>query len=429
MFDDFIKHYDIIRAILRDVFLYGCFSREDLGDKRKLSSRKVSYEIRRIQQYVEESFVKTDRDGRNKLLALTYDAITNTENFLVKTYMTKSFTPADLILYFSLLMFLNSKDKEFSFKDIEEHLIDEGLVSYDNISSKTVSRKLNEMCKSLGVLNCRTVKRTRYYSIAEDIFRELDDKELKELMIAVALYKNISFPVTSGYYCEQSLKDYAKYERGIYIDLKDIFQYKNLHFHPVIEEQVLCQILKAIHEKKYIRLNYNLPVDKKKNGSEQSLKPYKIRYDIGCGRFYLVSYDDNNRCVLSRLDRIESIEICCDKYETKKLKKLYEDDMKYSWSSVPLGGGSKPQNIILEINVEEPKENYIMEMIKAEVQSGTIEKVKEGSYRLSMVINDSVEIVPWIRRYSGYIKIIQGRGLINKVNEDWKEMLKSYGAF
>lgn len=97
MFDDFIKHYNIIRSILRDVFLYGCFSREGLGEKRKLSSRKVSYEIRRIQQYVESEFIKTDRDGRNKLLSLTYDSIRNTGNFLVKTYMTKSFTPVFFI--------------------------------------------------------------------------------------------------------------------------------------------------------------------------------------------------------------------------------------------------------------------------------------------------------------------------------------------
>lgn len=58
MFNDFIKHYNIIRAILRDVFLYGCFSREDLGGKRNLSSRKISYEIRRIQQYVEDHLLK-----------------------------------------------------------------------------------------------------------------------------------------------------------------------------------------------------------------------------------------------------------------------------------------------------------------------------------------------------------------------------------
>jgi hypothetical protein len=45
-----------------------------------------------------------------------------------------------------------------------------------------------------------------------------------------------------------------------------------------------------------------------------------------------------------------------------------------------------------------------------------------------MVVNDSYEMVPWIRSYSGYIKVIQGRGIINKLTEDWKEMLENYGA-
>ena len=48
MFPDFIKHYDIIRSILRDVFLYGCFSKSELESKNMNSSRKISYEIRRL---------------------------------------------------------------------------------------------------------------------------------------------------------------------------------------------------------------------------------------------------------------------------------------------------------------------------------------------------------------------------------------------
>ncbi len=41
MFPDFIKHYDMIRSILRDVFLYGCFSKSDLENKNNNSSRKI----------------------------------------------------------------------------------------------------------------------------------------------------------------------------------------------------------------------------------------------------------------------------------------------------------------------------------------------------------------------------------------------------
>lgn len=428
MFSDFIKRYNIIRAILRDVSLYGCFSREDLEGKRKLSSRKVSYEIRRIQQYVEVEFIRTDRDGRNKILALTYDSIRNTDNFLVKTYMTKSFTKSDLMLYFNLLMFLNSEDKPCCFREIEEGLISQDAISYDNISSKTVERKLNEMCSKLEILQCKTIKRTKYYAIAEDIFKNLDNKEIAELITAVALFKNLLFPVTEGYYCEQSLKDYAKYERGINIEIKDYFQYKNLHFHPVIEEQILWELLKTIHKRKYIKLKYNSPKVINKEAPDELLRPYKIRYDINCGRFYLVSYVKQNRCVVSRLDRIEDIEISKEVYKDDKFEELYKRDFKYSWSSVNLGRGKKKENVKLEITIKEPEENYIIDRIKSEVQHCTINKIREGCYHLDMVVNDSLEMVPWIRSYSGYIRVIQGRGIINKVAEDWKEMLENYGA-
>jgi hypothetical protein len=116
MFSDFIKHYNIIRGILRDCFLYGCFSREGLESKRNVSSRKVSYEMRRIQQYVEYEYIKADKDGRYKLLNLTYDFMKHSNNFLVNTYMTKSFTKSDLLLYFYILLFIQSNMKSCSLR-------------------------------------------------------------------------------------------------------------------------------------------------------------------------------------------------------------------------------------------------------------------------------------------------------------------------
>lgn len=441
MFNDFIKHYSIITSILRDVFLYGCFSREGLEEKRNISSRKISYEIRRIQQYVESEFIRSDRDGRNKLLALTYDAIRNTDNFLVKTYMTKSFTRTDLLLYFHILMVLNSDEKSLCFREIEENLIGEGFISYDNISSKTVERKLNEMCNKLGIVHCETVKRTKYYKISDDILKDFSNEEICELITAVSLFKNTLFPVTAGYYCESTLKDYLRYERKYksevkdqieiknQVEIKDYFQYKNLHFHPVIEEQILYQLLKAIDESKMITLDYNSQKPSFKKKEKDILKPYKIRYDKNCGRFYLVSYNQNNICVISRVDRIEGVNISKFTYEKSLLKKLYSRHMKYSWSSVPLAFRSKPEKLKLEIIINEPDENYIVEKIQSEVQHGIMERISKGIYNLTMFVNDSNEMAPWIRGYSGYINIIQGRGIKNKLAEDWKEMLEAYGDF
>lgn len=45
IFLDFIKYYDLICLIFRDVFLYGCFIKGDLENKNYGSLRKVSYEM------------------------------------------------------------------------------------------------------------------------------------------------------------------------------------------------------------------------------------------------------------------------------------------------------------------------------------------------------------------------------------------------
>ncbi len=239
MFSDFIKHYNIIRDILRDCFLYGCFSRDGLTKKRNISSRKVSYEMRRIQQYVEDKYIKFDKDGRYKLLSLTYDFLRHTENFLVNTYMTKSFTKTSLITYYYILMLIQSKDKPCSLKEIENGLADEGYPLFENVSSKTLARKLSEMCGRIGILACNSVKRTKYYSISSDVLNELKNNEVMTILTAVSLSKNMIFPVTAGYYCEQTLKDYLCYERDIDVRDTDLFNYRNVHFHPVIEEEIL----------------------------------------------------------------------------------------------------------------------------------------------------------------------------------------------
>jgi len=44
------------------------------------------------------------------------------------------------------------------------------------------------------------------------------------------------------------------FERNISENNNHYFSYRNVHFHPVIEEQVLWEILKAMHEEHKIKL-------------------------------------------------------------------------------------------------------------------------------------------------------------------------------
>ncbi|HBV85586.1 MAG TPA: WYL domain-containing protein [Desulfosporosinus sp.] len=426
MFNDFIKHYNTIRDILRDCFLYGCFSIDDLETKRNISPRKVSYEIRRIQQYVEKKYVKVDMDGRYKLISLTYDFLRHPDNFLVNTFLTKSFTRTDLYLYFLILLYLQSKNTPCSVNTIVDELIENGNLNFENISVKTIERKLNEMSKGIGILSCNTEKRTKQYYIAPDILDLLSCDQLLELLRAIDLYKNILFPTTIGYFCTQTLQDYLKYERNHSVTV-NLFNYKYVHFHPVIEEQILWEILKAIHQQRKIKLYYHTAKRPDKN-SYKVLTPYKLRYDVRHGRFYLISFNNYGKCIISRLDRIESIELQKESFSREDYKKNYKERMKYTWSSVALADGKEPENIKIELLIDEVSEGYLIEKIKNEAPGGKMEKIEEGRYHYSLKVSDSGEMIPWLRSYAGNIRVLKSAELAEKLAADWKEILLSYGV-
>lgn len=425
MFSDFIKHYNNIRWILRDVFLYGCFSREALGDKTSLSSRKISYEMRRIQQYLEKDLIKVDKDGRNKLLNLSYDSLSNPSNFLVNTYYNKSFTKIDLVLYFYILLILNSKKKALSLSDIEDILVKETSFNPDSISSKTIERKLKEMESELGLLKMSKTGRVKNYEVYDDILKNLSNKELEHLFYIVNLYKNIAFPVVAGHYFEETLKNYIKFERDIEIDFKEAFQYKNLHFHPVVEEEILWELVTAINEKKSI--NYD-SISRRRNTQKQgNLIPYKIRYDVKYGRFYIVAFTKGKKCVNARLDRVYNLKTVREEVEDTNLDVLYDKCMGNSWSAVHLNGDSSCEKVEFSVVIDKKEELYIVEKIKSELKNYTVD-IREGVYEFTTLVNDPYEMCPWIREYSSYIVIKSPIQLKRKIKKDWKEMLKLYGV-
>ncbi|MDS0525263.1 WYL domain-containing protein [Clostridium sp. SHJSY1] len=426
MFADFIKHYDLIRSILRDVFLYGCFSREDYENKNRGSSRKVSYEIRRIQQYIEKDFIKFDREGKTKLLSLSYDSISNTNNFLISTYLNKSFTKTDFKLYYYILLALNYHDKKISFNELEEFLVENGVLDYDQISSKTIERKLKELSDSMGLVAFEKKGRSKEYTISKDILKDLNEEEIKKLYLITSLYKNILFPNVSGYYFEDTLKQYMKFHRDIKENYDDVFQYQKLHFHPIIEEEILWKLMKAINENKKVKIEYNQPKNRKIRYNQEIVIPYKLRYDIECGRFYLVAFH-NKRCFLSRLDRIHDVKILNEKYKKDGLLEKYKFSMGKSWSSVHLNGESRPQILKFKVKIENEDEMYIIEKIKRELIEYKLEE-DENSFIFSKEVNDCSEMTPWIRSYCGRIEVLEPSYIRRKIESDWKEMLKNYGV-
>lgn len=74
------------------------------------------------------------------------------KNFLVNMYLSKSFIKVDIILYYYLFLILNYKNKFMIFLDIENDLVNEELIDYENISSKIIERKFNELVNFMEIV-------------------------------------------------------------------------------------------------------------------------------------------------------------------------------------------------------------------------------------------------------------------------------------
>lgn len=370
--------------------------------------------MRRIRQYIEDDFIKIDKDGKNKLLSLSYDDISNTKNFLVNTYLSKSFTKADITLYYCLLLILNHTDEPMTFCEIENELTENGLINYKNISSKTIERKLNEMTNSMEIISCRKRGRVKEYYISEDILKELTNKEIEKLFYIVDLYKNIIFPNVSGYYFYNTLKDYMEFERNIKIKEKDCFKYKNLHFHPVIEEELILKVMNVIEARKEIILRTNSKVRSIRRYNSEVLRPFKLRFDIECGRFYLFSFTNQGRCVSARLDRNDDIEILNSKFNYDKYEEKYKYSMEKSFSSVPHNNDWMYDEIEFKVEINSLNEYYMVEKIKGELGECIFKKVNDMEYYIKKEVNDSWEMIPWIRKYGGLLKVVSPNWLRKK---------------
>lgn len=315
-----------------------------------------------------------------------------------------------------------------TFAEIEVELVKEGIIDYDNISSKTIERKLNEMVNSMEIVNFKKRGRVKEFYISDDILKDLEDEEVLKLYYISRLYRNIIVPNVSGYYFFDTLKDYMQFERKLEIEEKDCFQYKNLHFHPVIEEEIILKIMKAIENRNEIILINNDKGMKSQKYDTEVLKPFKLRYDIECGRFYLFSFTNKGRCISSRLDRNDGVKILSTKFNYEKYEEKYKYIMEKSFSSVPHNSDDPYDEVEFNVKIDSLKQYYIIEKITGELGECKLEKISDNEYIIKKEVNDSWEMIPWIRKYGGFLKVVSPKWLSKKIKEDWEEMLKNYGA-
>ena len=104
-----IRDYENIRHILRDIYIFGCFSRDDFIEKKGISGRKYDNEQRRISAYLPDKFIQKRRIDKKVLLYCSYQMEDSEKNYLADTYRNKSFTALDIMAFFFVQQILSDR--------------------------------------------------------------------------------------------------------------------------------------------------------------------------------------------------------------------------------------------------------------------------------------------------------------------------------
>lgn len=414
-----IRDYENIRRILREIYIYGCFTKDDYIEMG-FSGRKVDKEQQRIGVYLPDKFIKKRRINKKVIQYCRYNISDSTNNYLAETYRNKSFTMLDLLSYFYILQILGDGVERTLQEILEEMPFDNADVEFTKDNLRV---KLDELLENQFLQTKRDDRNVRY-QVADDIWEGFLDEELLELLTYLEFIKNVS-PVEMPYYfLQRRLKMYLFSERKIRTDSKSPFQFKHNHIFNSLDNDILIECLSAI------RAKYSLIIEKDVGKEAIAALPIKVIHDSTYGRQYLMFYNVGRQMINGvRIDHIKKVKI--GEHFTKEEMDLVEvnlnfDDFCWNMSGI----NEDPQDVIVRFYFDEKKEEFILNRLIREGHNGTISKLKAGVYEYRISLRDPKEIIPWIRSFGERAQVISsGDFEIEKtIEEDWEKAVNKYEA-
>jgi hypothetical protein len=409
LFNELIKNFDKIREYLRVFTVYGFKQRDDFIHK---SVRTYDNEKRRIQSYLYQ-YTLEKITPRGKSIYINFDYMNINTNPLFEGFKTKSFTKNDIMLHFILLDILNNN--KLTINEIYDKLLIDYLNKFDNyrmIDIRTIRIKLNEY---IGYGLMKSKKETKIiYSLNENALDTIPKKALENLFYAASFYQNSSL---CGFLGNFILERYQKEQ--------SFFSMNNYNFSNTVDELIVFDLIEAIKIKSKISLFHN-------NNSKKTVLPLKLIDNIEQGRRYILVFNYMvNQYMIYRLDKILKIEILKTKdLEFSKKLNIANAILSSTWG-VSLNGMDQPKNFEkwdLILNLNETTQKHIIKKLKSGHKDSILQKVGTNSFHYSINLLDANEIIPWIRKFIGYITYIDSTNkfALNRFINDIKTLKEYY---
>lgn len=185
--------------------------------------------------------------------------------------------------------------------------------------------------------------------------------------------------------------------------------------------------MRVIENRNEIRFKNDCKIICVKMYNNEVIRFFKFRYDVECGRFYVFLFIRIGRCVSVRFDRKDDIEILKIRFNYEEYEEKYKLVMEKSFLSVFYNIDVLYEEVEFEVKIDFLNEYYIVERIKGEFGECIFEEISDIKYLFKKVVNDFWEMILWIRKYGGYLRVILFRYFYKKIKKDWEDMLNNYG--
>lgn len=406
-FQELIKSFSKIREYVRDFFVYGFKTRSDFKDK---SPRTYDNQRRRLESWL-GPYVRKDYVSGGFNLSLAIDSNLLDTNPLFQVWKTKSFTDNDIQLHFFILDFLQDGNPRTA-----EEITDRLLTDYEALFDiQTVRRKCNAYARE-GLLNKQKSGKTVVFSLDNTLTRWLKSSE--NLCTALAFYQMAgNFGIIANELLEQ-------------LDVQNqIFRVKHSFFVHTLEDEILFDLLQAMHGQTAVKLE--IKSSKKEMKHTVPCIPLQIFTSTRSGRRFLCAYlNGSRRFSCFRLDTVKNVFLLEKAEDYEELLAKLERNRPHLWGvSFQSEERHHLDRLTMTIWALEPTENYIVERLKREGRGGTVTRSARNTYQYETEVFDCNEMLPWIRTFIGRILSLEctAKSVEQRFYKDLQAMYQMYG--
>ena len=265
-YSELIKNFNRTRAYIRSFYVYGFRHRLEFVQK---SARSYDDERRRVESWLGD-YMSFGQDAEGRRVFLSVDSRAIPENPLYRAFRAKTFTDRDIMLHFHLLDIL-SDTEGFPISVIMDELAAQlsEFHSDDLPDESTVRKKLKEYAE-LGIVRTEKRGRETCYLLSED------SVDLGKWSEAIAFFSEAAPVGVIGSFLQDRLPERFSF-----------FRFKHHYILNALDNEVLCELLMAINEKKTVSFtNRNRRI---------TVLPRKLYIGTQSGRQYLLAWSPENR--------------------------------------------------------------------------------------------------------------------------------------